>query len=315
MGFDISKDTIYCYLMKNKESFYLKTTNDVVGFNEIHQFIKSHNIRKIALAMEATGIYYESLANYFTDYYNVYVINPLKINNHAKKVFNRTKTDKADAKLIADYAKRFIDELILYKRPENVQYQLNKLNILREQLKEEIKRHKNQIHSSKDEYIISVHHKLIAEIEIQIEQTNSKILDLVQFDKELKQHIENLTTIPCIKLNTALVILSHLLSRNFETANKFTAYAGLSPQIFESGQSVKKPDKLSRLGHSRLRAVLFMPALSAMRTKYFSSFVKRLSDKGKKKKVIVVALMRKLLKISYYLFKYKTKFDFNYLNK
>ena len=55
-----------------------------------------------------------------------------------------------------------------------------------------------------------------------------------------------------------------------------------------------------------------MPALSAMRSNYFKPFVMRLKANGKRPKVIVVALMRKLLKLAYYIYKTKKPFDANY---
>ena len=55
--------------------------------------------------MEATGIYYEEAADYFSAIYQVFVINPLKIKDYSKSQFNHTKTDKADSRLIAEYTK------------------------------------------------------------------------------------------------------------------------------------------------------------------------------------------------------------------
>lgn len=312
IGFDVSKNTIDCNLLKNLENYHIKHDNSENGFLEIHRFIKKHKLRKVAIVMESTGIYYEASANYFSQYYDVYVINPLKIKEHSKKTFNRTKTDKADAKLIADFGFRYLDKLIKYKKPEPTQYRLNKLNVLQQQLKEEIKRHKNQIHASRDEFIIAIHADLIVELESKLETVNVQILNLIQSNSELNEHFNNLMTIPCMNHNTASVLLHFLGTKDFANANKFTAFAGLSPQIFESGISVKKPDKLTRLGHMRLKAVMFMPAFSAMRTKYFRDFVARLRQNGKKPKVIIVALMRKLLKLAYYIYKSKQAFDLNY---
>ena len=44
--------------------------------------------------MEATGIYYENAANYFVEYYDVYVVNPLKIKRHAQKTFREPRLIK-----------------------------------------------------------------------------------------------------------------------------------------------------------------------------------------------------------------------------
>ena len=117
IGFDVSKDTLDCCLLKSSAKTddalpHIKQENGITGFEQIRQWIKQHRIRKVAIVMEATGIDYEAAANYFAQYYTVCVVNPLKIKKHAEKVFSRTKTDKADAALIADYGKRFLDLLI-----------------------------------------------------------------------------------------------------------------------------------------------------------------------------------------------------------
>lgn len=312
IGFDVSKDTIDCNLLIKTNNYHAKHDNYKTGFEKIHDFIKKHRVKKVSVVMESTGIYYEEVANYFSQYYDVYVVNPLKIKEHAKKTFNRAKTDKADAKLIADFGKRYLDKLLKYQKPEPNQYRLNKLNVLQQQLKEEIKRHRNQIHASKDEFIIGVHADLIVELERKLEIVERQILNLIELNLEFQQQFDNLMTIPCMNKQTASVLIHALSTKEFPNVNKFIAYAGLSPQIFESGTSVKKPDKLSRLGHMRLKSVMFMPALSAMRTNYFKGFVTRLRQNGKKPKVIVVALMRKLLKIAYCIIKSGKPFDFNY---
>jgi transposase len=43
------------------------------------------------------------------------------------------------------------------------------------------------------------------------------------------------------------------------------AYAGLNPQQHQSGISVSRPVRISKIGNAVLRTALYMPALSAMR--------------------------------------------------
>lgn len=317
IGFDVSKDTLDCCLLKSSEKTddalpHVKRENGIEGFEQIRQWIKQHRIRKVAIVMEVTGIYYEAAADYFAQYYTVYVVNPLKIKKHAEKVFSRTKTDKADAALIADYGKRFLDILIPYRQPEKVEYRLGKLNGLCVQLRAEISRHKNQIHAANDAFIIQVHQDVITELMKQLESAHQEIQTISQENEKINQHCQRLQTIPCINQQTALLILQNLLGKDFKTANKFIAYAGLSPEIKESGSSVKVKEKLTRLGNKRLKSALFMPALSAMCSNYFNPFVTRLKANGKPSKVIVVALMRKLLKLAYYIYKTEKPFDVNY---
>ncbi|QMT33768.1 IS110 family transposase [Conchiformibius steedae DSM 2580] len=309
IGLDISKDHVDCYLRKKDgREDYCRIGNDMAGFLLLHEKIKQHRIRKLLVCMEATGIYYEQSAKYFSRYYNVCVVNPLKIKEHAKKTFARTKTDKTDAKLIADYARRYHDTLHDYQPPKSEQYELGKLNALLNQLKKQIQQHRNQLHSAKDDYVANVHSMLIRELERHMRLTVERIEHVICCSDWHCQY-RNLMTIPGIGKETAAVLIQHLSSRNFATANQFVAFAGLNPQIVRSGTSVCKPDKLSRLGHRHLKRALFMPALAAARNECFKGFIKRLLDKGKKKMVALVALMRKLAKIAYGIYKNGKPFD------
>ena len=106
-----------------------------------------------------------------------------------------------------------------------------------------------------------------------------------------------------------MILLRHLTDKNFETANKFVAFAGLSPKIEQSGTSVKKNGRLSQYGHRQLKRALFMPALVAYRMNAFPQLVSNLEAAKKPKMIIIVALMRKLAKITFYIHKTKKSFD------
>src|SRR5439155_8233953 len=74
------------------------------------------------------------------------------------------------------------------------------------------------------------------------------------------------------------------------------AYAGLDPRVYESGTSVEKPARISKVGNARLRAILYMNALSAIRhDRPARLFFAQLVARGKKPMQAIVAVMRKLL--------------------
>ncbi|HEZ1900680.1 TPA: transposase, partial [Neisseria meningitidis] len=127
--------TIDATLHKTNGSIhYIKFKNNDDGLKQFRLWIKGNRIRKVYIGMEATGIYYEKAADMLSSYYTVYVINPLKIKDYGKSRFNRTKTDKADSNLIADYIKRHQDTLIPYQIPKNKA--LQKLINLKNQLQQ-----------------------------------------------------------------------------------------------------------------------------------------------------------------------------------
>lgn len=307
IGLDISKETIDAVLEKSDgQTYHLKIRNDTQGFEELTKWMKSHKVRKAVIAMEATGIYYERAAEYLTAYQTVYVINPLRIKEYAKSRFSHTKTDKTDAALIADYAKRHQDLLTPY-RPNQAADELHKLNSLKNQLKRQLQESRNRLHAATDEYIKATHQAIILLIERKISQTATRIERLIRQQNKLKAHYDNLQTVPGIGKETAAALLAHLTGKDFETANRFVAYAGLSPKIEQSGTSVDKRGRLSRYGNRRLKSALYMPAVVAYRIGAFGQLTANLA--AKPKMVVIVAIMRKLAKIAYYLYKTGKPFD------
>lgn len=307
IGLDISKDTIDATLHKTNGSIhYIKFKNNDDGLKQFRLWIKGNRIRKVYIGMEATGIYYEKAADMLSSYYTVYVINPLKIKDYGKSRFNRTKTDKADSNLIADYIKRHQDTLIPYQIPKNKA--LQKLINLKNQLQQQQKQIKNHLHSTEEDFIRNIHQDLIDTIQDKMEQVKIAISEQIKKQTDYN-HYRNLQTIPSIGKDTASVLYAQLTEKHFKTANQFVSYAGLSPAIIQSGTSVRGRGRLSRYGNRRLKSTLYMPALCAYRFNAFPKLINNLKKAGKPKMVIIVAIMRKLAKLAYYIVKTGQPYD------
>ncbi|EOC10305.1 transposase IS116/IS110/IS902 family protein [Neisseria meningitidis 73704] len=286
IGLDISKDTIDATLHKTNGSIhYIKFKNNDDGLKQFRLWIKGNRIRKAYIGMEATGIYYEKAADMLSSYYTVYVINPLKIKDYGKSRFNRTKTDKADSNLIADYIKRHQDTLIPYQIPKNKA--LQKLINLKNQLQQHQKQIKNRLHSTEEDFIRNIHQDLIDTIQDKMEQVKIAISEQIKKQTD-NNHYRNLQTIPSIGKDTASVLYAQLTEKHFKTANQFVSYAGLSPAIIQSGTSVRGRGRLSRYGNRRLKSTLYMPALCAYRFNAFPKLINNLKKAGKPKMVIIV---------------------------
>ncbi|HGO7030501.1 TPA: IS110-like element ISNgo3 family transposase, partial [Neisseria meningitidis] len=283
-----------------------KFKNNDDGLKQFRLWIKGNRIRKAYIGMEATGIYYEKAADMLSSYYTVYVINPLKIKDYGKSRFNRTKTDKADSNLIADYIKRHQDTLIPYQIPKNKA--LQKLINLKNQLQQHQKQIKNRLHSTEEDFIRNIHQDLIDTIQDKMEQVKIAISEQIKKQTDYN-HYRNLQTIPSIGKDTASVLYAQLTEKHFKTANQFVSYAGLSPAIIQSGTSVRGRGRLSRYGNRRLKSTLYMPALCAYRFNAFPKLINNLKKAGKPKMVIIVAIMRKLAKLAYYIVKTGQPYD------
>lgn len=99
----------------------------------------------------------------------------------------------------------------------------------------------------------------------------------------------------------------------FKNGKAAATYAGLTPMVYESGSSVCGKPRMSKIGHSDIRKALYMPALvysfGKCKDRVYKHFVDGLLARGKAKKVIIVALMRKLVVIAQSILKSQKPFD------
>ncbi|MBI2381482.1 MAG: transposase, partial [Gammaproteobacteria bacterium] len=72
------------------------------------------------------------------------------------------------------------------------------------------------------------------------------------------------------------------------------------PRLHDSGSSVHGKPRLSKVGHSTLRRALYMPAMVTLyRTTWGKHYRERLAGNGKPAKLIIGAMMRKLLQVAF----------------
>lgn len=77
------------------------------------------------------------------------------------------------------------------------------------------------------------------------------------------------------------------------------ALVGLDLRQHESGSSVKGKLRMSKVGHAFVRKAFYMPAMAALyKTKWGKRFTERLANAGKPPKLIIGAMMRKLVHVA-----------------
>eukprot|EP01041_Mallomonas_annulata_P022855 gene22855-43241_t len=88
-------------------------------------------------------------------------------------------------------------------------------------------------------------------------------------------------------------------TEQFDNARKAVAFVGLDPRQHESGSSVKGKPRMSKVGHAFVRKALYMPAMAALyKTDWGKCFRDRLASAGKPPKLIIGAMMRKLIHVA-----------------
>ncbi len=148
-------------------------------------------------------------------------------------------------------------------------------------------------------------------IATQLSVVERSIKEHIAAQAELQSKLALLTTIVGIGAVTAAKLLSEFADlEQYETAKAVAADAGLTPSQFVSGTSVWRRPRMSKMGKASVRAALYWPAITAMRwCPALKAYAERLSARGKAKKVVIGAVMRKLVHIVYGVLKHRTPYD------
>jgi transposase len=315
LGIDIAKTKFDVALLTADDHPKHKVfTNDPAGFEQLSAWLKQQMAPKVHACMEATGNYGEALAGYlYGQGHIVSVVNPAATSAFAKSRLSRTRTDKADAKLIAHFCQRM--QPLAWEPPTTELSELQALTRRLETLRQMRTMEQNRLSLSPSSP--SVRDSIEATLAFLSEQIGSceqTVRDLIARHPPLKEEIALLSSIPGIGFETATVLLSELGNvARFSDADAVCAYAGLVPRIRESGSSVRSRASLSKCGSSRLRKALFFPALVGSRfNPLLIAFRDRLLARGKGKMVVVGAVMRKLLRLAYGVLKSRRAFDANF---
>lgn len=297
IGIDISKSTFDSAFEKQPRKWEQKK-HDYSG-EGICLFYENLPQGDRIIVMEATGTYYLKLAYFLYEKgEKIAIVNPLKIRRFAQMRFERIKTDKADARVIASYGQS--EELKLWEPLDEHIIDIRQVCSVIERLVKDRTAWSNK----KEALLNDPHHSTMAmsEIDGMIEYITQRLNDLEnKLDQLMKEHFveENkiIRSIPGIGPKTAVMLLAltNGFSR-FDTYKEFIAYVGLSPRIYDSG-TIKGKVHICKIGMGRARQLLYMAARAA--SKYNDAcrmLYQRLLEKGKAKKLALIAVANKLVK-------------------
>lgn len=327
VGIDVSKDNLeVCFSqMDGKQEVYCKATkrfsNRPGGWKALERWVKRFSTPGVPLwvVMEATGVYYESVAYYLRlQQYQVSVLLPNKTKSYMQSLNLKTKTDAVEARALAQLGLE--RKMKLWQGCSTMMLTIKRLCREREALQEHIVAASNQLHAHKYEHQpdkktlqraathLKFLQKQIAEIDRQISQT-------LEQDPDLKERIEKVCTIKGVGLLTAITVVSE--ANGFELIEnkaQLVSYAGYDVVERQSGTSIKGKTRISKKGNSHIRRALHYPALSAARYEpLFIDLYQRVTERNPKVKMIgLVAVQRKLLVLIYTLYKNNAPYDPNY---
>ena len=297
--------------------------NNQKGIQRLSDWVKKQVIPSVPVryVMEATGVYHEALA-YFLDEQGqeLSIVLPNKISNYVRTLEVKTITDKTSSEAIARFGLE--RKLENWKRPRMIFKQLRQLSRERDQIIGERTVIKNQIHADKAEALpnkktlarLSARLKLLVKQEQEIK---NDMLELLDTDPEVKALVNLLCSIPGIGMLTAVIILAE--TNGFElirNRRQLASYAGFDVKEKQSGTSVKGKPRISKRGNKYLRKAMHLPALAEIRSdnRCKAIFVRIVSKNGIRMKA-AVAVQRKLLEMTYTIYKTNKGYDKDYFQK
>ena len=313
LGIDIAKRSMDVMLLKGKARLHAHFNNTPAGIAELCKWLRQEQVRELHVCMEATNVYWEEVAEaLYAAGYKVSVVNPRRIKGFGMSQMQRNKTDKADSDVIASFCAA--TEPAGWQAPNETQRKMRALEQHRLDLKKNLVQHKNRQQTSKDVDVKASLQRLIDNLEGELKAVEQQLADVAHQSKAMRERQQLLLSITGIGLKSAHVLLSLIYDmENYKDARAVAADAGVTPAHYESGTTVRKRPKFSKMGKAAVRGELHLPAMNAMRTNpILRTFAERLRAKGKPEPVIIGAVVRKLLHICYGVLKHKTPFDPNY---
>lgn len=312
IGIDISKQTFDVSYLEKDKWIHKVFKNQNKGFEQFNKLINASDW----IVMEASGPYYVQLATYLDfSSYNVSVLNPLIIRRYSQTRLYRAKTDKKDAKTIAEYGAQY--DLKKWRPESKESTEIKQLYTALELLKKQKHQTKRQLESFEATGLLS------NSLKKELKQLLLLLIKrIVKFEKQIekigelayKNTIRRLRTIPGVGIKTA--IMMSVITDNFtkfENHKQLTAFVGFSPRLYQSGTSVKGKGHICKMGKPQIRKLLYLCSWSAKKVnKNCIEMYKRLKEKGKPERVIKIAIANKLIKQIFSIAKNKQDYDENF---
>ena len=308
LGIDVGKEYIDSELLGEKRATK-RVHNTIRGFEQLAAWLRNRKVGNVHACMEATGGWSEELAFYLQERgHDVSIVNPMQIRAFAQSELSRTKTDRTDAGLIARFCQAMNPSA--WEPPTASERRLRQLVRRRRSLVEMRTQELNRLEAPGNENVEKSIRDLIAMLDDQITELDANIARTIDDDDDLRGKRDLIESIDGIGPTTSATILAetpHI--EKFESAKALAAFAGVCPQLRQSGKSLSS-SRITKIGNREIRKVLYMAALAALRhNAVIKVFADRLRERGKSNMEIIVATMRKLLVLVFGVLKTRQPFD------
>lgn len=320
LGIDIAKDKFDVNLRAFQTAdgrLEATFSNHPKGFAALHQWLRKHgphSSRQVHACMESTSRYGDALAEFLhQEDYQVSMVNPRRTRHFSDSQLTRTVNNKIDARLIADFCASQRENISLWEPLSPEHRQLRDLTRARQAIVDDRDRFANMLETASG-LARKTFLKQIRLLDRQIKDLDKAVAQFVHLFPALEKQVILADSVPGVGLITAATVIAELPPlEKIPQAAQAVALFGLDPIDKTSGSSVQTQARLSRMGSRRGRRALYMPALAALRCNpLIIALATRLRAKGRSGKYIVVAAMRKLLRLIYGVIKQGAPFNENW---
>jgi transposase len=311
LGIDVSKAKLDCALrLANGKLRHKVVANSRDGLEALRVWLSHQGAGQLHVCMEATNIYWEAAAEFLAgiEGCTVSVVNPAQIKAFGASRMVRTKTDKADAQVIAQFCAERNPRP--WQPPSAAEQALRALVLRLDSLQTMHTQESNRLEVARPVVQAGITSHLDW-LDKEIKQLIKQIKHHIDADPDLRNKQRLLESVPGLGERTTAVLLAfYAQPERFGNARQAAAFAGLDPRQHESGSSVKGKPKMSKVGHAFLRKTLYMPAVVALyKTPWGGKFLTRLAASGKPPMLIIGAMMRKLIHVAFGILKSGKPFD------
>ncbi len=312
VGIDVSAKELHV-AVENRDVVVFDNT--ATGHKKLVAYVTEEGCHA-RVVLEATGAYHEALTVLLAKHQrcSVMVANPRATKHFHQAQGIRAKTDKVDAISLLQFALRMPFQE--WQCPSDEALQLRASARFIDQLIKDQTRIKNQIHaagvsSNNPPWVLQQLATRRRDIADMIRRGQAELLKMAKKNQELKHAVELLDSIPGIGAATAVRLVAEFLFLPDDMNGKeITAWVGLDPRPRESGSSVHGKRHMSKRGNARVRKLLFMPALTAVRKDGpLKDLKERVASRSGHKLVGIGAVMRKLLIVSWAIYRTKKPWD------
>jgi transposase len=288
-GIDVSKDRLDVVVLPGQKCCSVR--NDAAGWAKLIEQLRGISIS--AIGLEASGGYERGVVRaLLAAGLSVRQINPFKLRQFAKASGVLAKNDRLDARMIALFTS------VMPTRPAQQRHpateRLAQIVTARRQLSDEKVAAENASRLLEDPMLQRLYRRRIARLGLDIALLDKRLVEIVAADATLAHRYRLLTSMPGVGAVLACTLLALLPELGQISRTQVAALVGVAPYDFDSGKF--KGLRCIWGGRAPVRRVLYMAALIAGRCNpTLKAFHDRLAAAGKKSKVVIVAVMRKMI--------------------